>query len=121
MKIRLTPKAGNTQRVVLLLNEFQPPTDRVARAYSLNVPATDIIEIPTSGVAPGEYLVRVQVDGAQSPLQVDENTGIFIRPRVQISGEPPRRALTTSVAPPGSGNVVRNPDEPAYNNGESVA
>jgi len=36
-----------------------------------------------SGVAPGDYLVRVQVDGAESPLIAD-GTGLYTGPRVTV-------------------------------------
>lgn len=41
------------------------------------------IIFPVSGVEPAEYLVRVQVDGAQSPLKSD-GTGRYLNPRITI-------------------------------------
>jgi hypothetical protein len=38
-------------------------------------------EIP--GVSPGDYLVRIQVDGAESPLETD-NEGLYCSPKVAI-------------------------------------
>jgi len=76
-----------------LLNEFQPPSDRPARAYTFSVPPrteptdpdeTTSITVPISGVEPGTYLVRVQVDGAESPLGFDEATGQYDSPRVTL-------------------------------------
>jgi hypothetical protein len=81
LTVTFNPAVGRTQRVVLLLNEFNPPSDRPVRAYSFEAPADNGIEddaeataaitFAMNGVASGEYLVRVQVDGAESPLTVD--------------------------------------------------
>jgi len=101
VKVTFDPKVGKTQRVVLLLNEFNPPPDRLPNAYTFNAPKdngitdeniteTAIISFPISGVKPGEYLVRVQVDGAESPLTVDTNPASptfnqYIGPKVTIT------------------------------------
>lgn len=80
LTITLSPEVGKSQRVVLLLDELNPPTTRAALAYSFNAPPRDkpndpatspTITIPITGVARGQYLVRVQVDGAESQLTVD--------------------------------------------------
>jgi hypothetical protein len=74
--VKLTPQVGQRQGVALLLNEFQP-TAIQARAYSFSAETraadTDTIEFQISKVVPGDYLVRVQVDGAESPLDVDKD------------------------------------------------
>ena len=46
--------------------------------------ASETITIPISGVQAGSYLVRVQVDGAESPLGSD-STGQYVAPMVTIS------------------------------------
>jgi len=93
INVEFNPKVGRSQRVVLLLNEFQPSSDRPAQAYTFSVPPrnepedpdeTDSIAIPISGVLPGTYLVRVQVDGAESPLDFDETTGQYNSPQVTL-------------------------------------
>ena len=90
--VKLNPEVGKAQRVVLLLNEFQPSTPPAA-AYSYNAEVRtadgDSVEFKISSVAPHSYLVRVQVDGAESPLDVDENQlsptyGMYIGPRINI-------------------------------------
>jgi len=98
--VTFDPPVGAAQRVVLLLNEFQSPLPAPpvpARAYSFiaptrldlsNPPATPpppdaSITFKVSGVAAGNYLVRVQVDGAESTLHVDAN-GQFDAPQVTI-------------------------------------
>ena len=87
------PQVERSQRVVLLLNEFQPPSDRPARAYTFSAPPrneptdpdeTNSITVPISGVEPGTYLVRVQVDGAESTLGFDEATEHYDSPRVSL-------------------------------------
>ena len=102
--IVLKPPIGKTQRVRLLLNEFNPPLDlsgredRSARAYSFSAPARDkasdpktspSIDIPIKGVVAGQYLARVQVDGAESLLDVDNKQKSatfhqYINPKVNI-------------------------------------
>jgi len=81
---RIKPDIDQKQRVALLLNELTRPTE----AYRFNARPrtvdTDSIEFPISGVEEGTYLVRIQVDGAESPLDVDAN-GQFIDPRVTIA------------------------------------
>lgn len=93
--IKLSPKVGKTQRVGLLMNELNPPVDRAARSYSFDAlphnkpadpPETDTLVFHISGVAQGDYLVRVQVDGASSPLEqaADVNNPLYIGPKVTI-------------------------------------
>ncbi len=89
------PTVGLCQRVMLLLNEFNPPAGRPARAYRFNVPFTApnpsdtyIKKIKTriTDVVEGEYLLRVQVDGAESTLgaKPDPDNPMFIKPKVTI-------------------------------------
>lgn len=80
--LTFTPPVGKKQRITLLLNELPggpPPVDRVPFAYTFALPARadapppndsdTTLTVTTSGVAPGTYLARVQVDGAESPLE----------------------------------------------------
>jgi hypothetical protein len=70
--VPVEPAIGSSQRVTLLLNA---PTGEAPAAYSFVArPRTadvNALTIPISDVRAGEYLVRVQVDGAESPLVVD--------------------------------------------------
>lgn len=72
--VQVAPEIGPTQRVVLLLNAA---TGVLPASYTFVAPArtaaTTSLTIPVSGVPAGNYLVRVQVDGAESPLTVDTN------------------------------------------------
>lgn len=92
LTVTVNPAVGKRQRVILLLNELNPPATRPARAYSFNAPArnqptdpdqTTSITIRTVDVVPGNYLVRVQVDGAESPLAVNAS-GQYASPQVTI-------------------------------------
>lgn len=84
IELGFTPAVGKSQRVILLLNEFNAPSTRAPFAYTFNAPKdngitapnvdeTATITFPIAGVAAGDYLVRVQVDGAESVLTIEEN------------------------------------------------
>lgn len=78
--VTFTPNVATGQRLVLLLNEFQNAPSSNARAYRFAAPAwntitlppgvneTNSVVFPIENVIPGNYLVRVQVDGAESLL-----------------------------------------------------
>ena len=100
----LEPTVGVTQRVVLLLNEFQQPSSPPnavvppALSYSFVAPSRLNLQSPPAsppgasaslafgvgGVRAGRYLVRVQVDGAESPLGAGAG-GRFESPQVKIT------------------------------------
>lgn len=99
----IRPAIGKDQRVTLMLNEVSPnagqpltPPGRLPNAYTFQSPsrdqpgaspvpdASDAITIPIVKVTPGNYLVRLQVDGAESQLDSDAN-GLFNAPQVTIS------------------------------------
>ena len=114
--VTLSPVVIRPQRVVLLLNQLQagPPQPGTPLPLAYSFPAkpldqtwkdlsgqvvanndptkfadtdsTDTIKFTLVGVAPGAYLVRVQVDGAESPLSVDttQTPPIFNAPKVTI-------------------------------------
>lgn len=95
VSVRLSPGVGQQQRVVLLLNEFQPAArpERWARAYSFGAKArdavTNTVEFEARRVEPGDYLVSVQVDGAQSLHAVDTEPGsptfnLYVTPRLTV-------------------------------------
>jgi hypothetical protein len=85
------PPVGRAQRVVLILNEHHPPADRAARAYAFTAPlpassapeTADHVTVTVTGVVAGTYLVRIQVDGAQSVLTAGAD-GRFDAARVVI-------------------------------------
>jgi hypothetical protein len=95
--LTIAPGIGQTQRVVVLLNEFvtptSPPEDApTPLAYSFAGPPmalasppapTSTVIVPITSVRAGPYLVRIQVDGAESSLGADA-TGRFHSPTVNI-------------------------------------
>ena len=66
-KIGLTPPVRASQRAALLLNQVP---GGVSRVISIAPAGADTGELtfPVSGLASGQYFVRVQVDGAESSL-----------------------------------------------------
>jgi hypothetical protein len=94
--LKLKPLVTPGQHIRLLLNELAAPGDRSARAFSFPAPVnngidvaggdteTDTVRFAYNGVPTGSYLVRVQVDGAESVLQTDPATGAFFKPKVNI-------------------------------------
>jgi hypothetical protein len=102
LTLTVEPAVGATQRVVLLLNEFQTPASPPGSAppalsYTFAAPtrrnlqsppasppaASSSISVHLDGVRAGSYLVRVQVDGAESILAAD-GAGRYISPQVTI-------------------------------------
>lgn len=103
--VTVNPAIGDRQRVALLLNEFvpitsppltSPPAPARAEAYSFIAPSrvtlsppsgppgsSNSITIPVKGVKAGDYLVRIQIDGAESPLESDASGG-YADPQVTI-------------------------------------
>jgi uncharacterized protein DUF4255 len=89
--VPVAPPVGRRQHVVLTLNEHHPPDGETGRAYAFVAPPLDpdgpatagAVTVPVTGVTPGEYLVRVQVDGAESVLAVGTD-GRYDQPRVSI-------------------------------------
>jgi hypothetical protein len=94
-RLRLTfdPPVGRDQRVTLLLNEVSPPANARPKAYSFRgapsnglpdgVPEASDIEVPFANVVTGTYLVRAQVDGAESVL--GQTAGVYDSPRVAFA------------------------------------
>jgi len=100
--LKLNPPVGDSQSVVLLLNELaptvSPPVASSGASYTFVAPSRTNVSpplsppdamqdfaIPIRGVKAGTYLVRVQVDGAESPLIANVNTGQFVEPQVEIA------------------------------------
>lgn len=87
------PFLGARQKAFVLLNTLAGSPQPAAYSFPLP-PRTDDVEeadIPLSGVLPAVYLVRLQVDGAESPLDVDTDPasptfGTFAGPAVDLTG-----------------------------------
>ncbi len=80
------------QRIVLMMNEYNLESENPA-GYLFTAPPppeiTATVTIPIREVKPGEYLVRIQIDGAESMLEVDNDPESptfeqYIQPRVEI-------------------------------------
>jgi hypothetical protein len=89
--VTVSPTVGAGQRTALLMNGLTLPGQSYTFAnppLSLLAPQTetDTLVFHISGVLPGDYLVRVQVDGANSQLDSDSNPNkpTFIAPKVTI-------------------------------------
>jgi len=87
----VNPVIGKSQRVLLLLNE---KANGNPDSYTFLAPSrsadTTALMIPIHDVKPAEYLVRIQIDGAESVLQVDDDKdsptyGQIIGPKVTIT------------------------------------
>lgn len=94
--VKLDPPVAAPQRAALLMNELNPPDTRPARAYRFDAlprhdppdpPESDSLTFPIAGVLPGDYLVRVQIDGAESPLEFSPDPGVlaYAGPKVTIT------------------------------------
>lgn len=91
--VDVRPPVAARQRVRLLLNEKNAAAGALPHAYSFAAPdgngvvppatETTTVRIPITGVAGGSYLLRLQVDGAESPLTVDA-AGRFDQPEVLL-------------------------------------
>jgi hypothetical protein len=88
--LTVAPDVYPGQRLTILLNELLPlpiPDDAVARSYAIPVPPvsaqTPTVVVGLTDIEVGTYLVRIEVDGAQSPLSPD--TGRWSSPTVVIA------------------------------------
>lgn len=81
--VEIRPQVGKDQRVALLLREL---AEAEPKAYTFFARPRhedgDTIEVTVDAEA-GEYLVAVQVDGAESPLEIDTDHR-YIGPKVSI-------------------------------------
>ena len=93
LTVSFTPKVQKGQRVLLALNEI-PAKGKSARAYIVRAPKdngigdpdqfdTKDIKFVVSDIPKADYLVRVQVDDAQSSVTTDK-AGKYISPRITI-------------------------------------
>lgn len=92
--VDLRPRVGKEQRVALLL---RASSQGEALTYTLPALPRDgdggTLDFSASQVRPGGYLVAVQVDGAESPLEVDTDPNSptferYIAPRLTVAPKP---------------------------------
>ncbi|KAM3094018.1 DUF4255 domain-containing protein [Phormidesmis sp. 146-35] len=89
--VRVNPIVGAQQRVLLILNEWttDQPVTYLFQASNRTLD-TETITIPIREVKAADYLVRVQIDGAESLLFVEESdansvtSGWYTRPKITI-------------------------------------
>ncbi|WP_299621922.1 DUF4255 domain-containing protein [Pelagibius sp.] len=92
--LTITPAVGRRQALQLSFNEIAAPAGRAPRHYAFDAPRDNGITVPNvdttttvtfryRDVAAGDYLLRLRVDGVDSPLGVDGN-GVFDSPQVTI-------------------------------------
>ena len=94
LRLAFDPRVGRDQRVMLLLNEFNTAPGSPPHAYTFAAPAgnglpdgipdTAMVDVVFAHVVAGTYLVRAQVDGAESVLAQD-GSGLFATPRVALT------------------------------------
>ncbi len=88
VRIEVDFTVGVEQRVFLFLNERSASAAYIFNPNSRNED-TNVVVFAIHEVKCGEYLVRVQIDGAESPLEVDTNPESdtfehYINPTVRI-------------------------------------
>lgn len=88
-----SPRLGARQRAFLLLNTVPGSPVPAGGSFPLQARAedTDAVSVLVDGLIPGRYLVRLQVDGAESPLLLDTDPaspgfGGYSRPAVDLTG-----------------------------------
>jgi Pvc16 N-terminal domain len=84
VEVTVTPVPKREQRIVLLLNRTTL-ADPSSYSFTANRRTSDgdPVVVPLDNLARGEYFVRVQVDGAVSPLDLDP-TSVDFGPKVTI-------------------------------------
>jgi hypothetical protein len=87
--VRVAPPFTATQKVALLLYELSPPMGQAPRSYLFDAETADLVPpdkvtVRTRGVPSGSYLLRIRVDGADTPLDIDPVTKAFSAPKVTL-------------------------------------
>jgi hypothetical protein len=88
LSVNIDPQVVQGQKVSFLLDQTGAAPGAVPNAYVFDLPAvsgvpTNTAAGPLPGIASGSYLLRVRVDGAQSPFEFDA-AGAFSGPLVVI-------------------------------------
>ncbi|MEG5220441.1 hypothetical protein QUB48_32550 [Microcoleus sp. ARI1-A5] len=84
LQVEVDLTVGSQQRALLFLNERSNnnPVGYIFAAKPRDED-TKVVVFPILDVKAGEYLVRVQIDGAENPLEVDGDNG-YVGPSVAI-------------------------------------
>jgi hypothetical protein len=88
VSVKIDPPVVQGQKVSFLLDQTGAAVGAVPNGYVFDLPpvtgaATNTVGTPLPGIASGSYLLRVRVDGAQSPFAFDAS-GAFSGPVVVI-------------------------------------
>lgn len=93
MVAHVAPRVGRAQQTALLLSQAGVPAGQPARGATLRAPAengvasgnddTDTIPFAFHDLPKGKYVLRLQVDGVDSPVGVD-GTGRYATPNVVV-------------------------------------
>jgi hypothetical protein len=90
LRASVSPEVTREQRVFIYLNQIDVAAGAQPNAYAVEAPArgegtapTKTLVFPIGEVASGRYLARVQVDGAESPLDFAEGQG-YVAPAVSL-------------------------------------
>jgi len=90
LRTTLDPPVGPTQRATLLLNELNAPSSRAALSFTFSAqtrapgsPPANQLTFFIPDVPGASYLVRVRVDGAESPLVYQDPSG-YVDPAVAL-------------------------------------
>ena len=76
----MAPPIGPAQRATLLVGAS---TISIA-ARPPNDPPASSLDFPIPGLLAGDYLLRVQIDGAESPLTIG-GSGVFDEPILRVT------------------------------------
>ena len=93
--VKVEPAVAPAQKVRLFLDELNPPPGQPPRSFSVPAPAnngvdvangeteTDTLRFTYENLPAADYLVRVQIDGAESIPEPDAG-GVFIKPKATV-------------------------------------
>ncbi len=87
IRVDVQPGIADKQNVRLLLNGLLPLTGSYVfevQKFAVTGPPVQTIDIPVEKVPSGTYLLRLQVDGAESQLLSDPATGKYNGPKVLV-------------------------------------
>lgn len=93
IELNLVPGLQQGQRVILFLNQINPATGETPAAYSHLLASNVLAEIITplatvnfslTNIVEGDYLVRIQVDGAESPI-IRDMDGTILNPIINVT------------------------------------
>lgn len=82
--VKIDPQVGKDQKATLLLNPIGTSAETLSFPSPTLSADTDTIAFVVAGLVAGDYLIRVEVSGAQSPL-IQDAGGNYIGPKVTLA------------------------------------